>query len=313
MMIGGHTTYDSIMKTTTKEEDATGIPVMQHQEHETRSVLVRRSTIPTRAVAALLVGAAVLLVGLSTMDFGGGIGSSVGGMVSWRSIRISRTDLDSILAASNQGGTEEVLVEDYDYSYSGYDDTIPGYDDTIPGYDDTIPEPMIPKIRSDIVTIMSDMESLEIWRNENGISGDEGECHYCNYHHCHTGMPVMPHEDPTCNRGNYMCQYYTNCGKLPGNNGNKNGVIGDASQCQKCYYYGCATGRLTMSGDANHRDVCKNLHCSDYANCKHDYPPPQGGDRVVWPSSWGKHSKSAKSDGVEEKTGRSSKSGKAYS
>ena len=309
-MMGAHTTYDSITKITTKEEDATGrMPGVQHQEHETGGILIegevgapadgrrRRSTIQTRSVAAILMGAAILLVALTTMDFGAGIGS-VGSMVSVRSS--SSTDTDSILSASSQGGTEELTMGDYDYSYSDY---------SYSGYDDTIPEPKIPKIRSDVVTIMSDMESLEIWRNENGISGDDNDCTYCNYNNCPTGMPVMPNANPKCNHGNYMCQYYTNCGKLPGNNSDKNGGHGDASQCQKCYYYSCPTGRPSMSRDANVRNVCVSLHCPDYGNCEHDYPPPQGGDRVVWPSSWGKDSKSAKSDGVDEKTGKSSKGG----
>ena len=109
MMIGGQTTYDSITKRTTKEEDATGsIPlVQQQQDHEAARFLIeeevgaadgrrnllllfRRSTIQTRSLAAILVGILVgasVLVALSATDrSGGGLGSRV----AWRSS--SRTD-----------------------------------------------------------------------------------------------------------------------------------------------------------------------------------------------------------------------------
>ena len=114
MMIGGHTTYDSITKRTTKEEDATGsiIPLVQQQQqqqdHEATRFLIeeeveaadgrrrllllfRRRTIQTRSVAAILVGILVgasVLVALSATDRNGG-----GGMVAWRSSSSSsRTD-----------------------------------------------------------------------------------------------------------------------------------------------------------------------------------------------------------------------------
>merc|ERR1711865_931453 len=93
---------------------------------------------------------------------------------------------------------DDTIPEDNDYGYpSGYDDGIDIID-----------------IEEDIILTAAE---LEIWRDENGISADEGECHYCDAHYCHTGMPVLPNEDPICYRGNYQCQYYTNCGKF--NNG----------------------------------------------------------------------------------------------
>jgi len=307
-MGGQHTTYDSITKTTTKEEDVTGmIPlVQQEEEHETggtlleggevgatpedrRRILVRRSMIQTRFVAAILVGAAVLLVALTTMDFGGGLGS-VGSLVSVRSSSRTANEFDVTIAPTDQYGFPP---EDYDYD-SGYDDVLDGSRDN----GDEVTTPVV------ILTA----EQLEIWRNENGISGDEGDCEFCNYpgYNCHTGMPAPPDENPKCNNGNYQCQYYTNCGVLPGNRPQPNAVIADESQCQKCYSRGCPTGRPSTNLDANDRDVCSYNHCPDYANCEHDYPcsdyykncasvpRTQGGTEVVWPSA-GKDSKLAKS------------------
>merc|ERR1719162_2685931 len=103
--------------------------------------------IQTRSgVAAILVGAAVLLlVALTTMDFGGGLGS-VGSLVSVRSS--SRTDTDWHMVA------DDTIPEDNDYGYpSGYDDGIDIID-----------------IEEDIILTAAE---LEIWRDENGISADE--------------------------------------------------------------------------------------------------------------------------------------------
>merc|ERR1719162_1734748 len=138
MMGGQHTTYDSITTTTTKEAEVTGmLPlVQQEEEHETggtliedgevgatpedrRRILVRRSMIQTRSVAAILVGAAVLLVALTTMDFGGGIGS-VGSLVSVRSSSRTANEFDGTIAPTDQYGFPP---EDYDYD-SGYDDVL---------------------------------------------------------------------------------------------------------------------------------------------------------------------------------------------
>merc|ERR1711865_683595 len=119
--------------------DVTGmIPlVQQHEEVETgggtlleggevgatpedrRRILVRRSMIQTRFVAAILVGAAVLLVALTTMDFGGGIGS-VGSLVSVRSSSRTANEFDVTIAPTDQYGFPP---EDYDYD-SGYDDDV---------------------------------------------------------------------------------------------------------------------------------------------------------------------------------------------
>jgi len=343
MMGGQHTTYDSITKTTTTEADGTGmIPLVQQEEHETgggtllegevgaaatdgrrRDVLVRRSMIQTRAVAAILVGAAVLLVALSTMDFGGGIGS-VGSLVSSRST--SRTDTDRRFG--------------YDYSYSGYDDTInppwvpddyffpPEDYDYDSGYDDGID---INVIEEDILTA----EELEAWRKKNGISGDKGDCDWCNHYNCHTGMPAPPDDNYKCNHNNYQCQYYTDCGKLPGNRPQPGVVIADESQCQQCYSKGCATGRPTVSGDENTRDTCNYLHCPDYANCEHDFPcadyytkcasvpRTQGGTEVrgngrggLGPiflgNGRGRRGKHGEEKEGKKRTGKSSKSGKAF-
>merc|ERR1711865_358970 len=148
---------------------------------------------------------------------------------------------------------DDTIPEDNDYGYpSGYDDGIDIID-----------------IEEDIILTAAE---LEIWRDENGISADEGKCHYCDAHNCRTGMPLLPNEDPICYRGDYQCQYYTNCGNLPGPQPQPSGLIADESMCQKCYYNGCATGRPTVSGDAYDRDICKNNHCQDYANCEHDFP-----------------------------------------
>ena len=136
MMIGGHTTYDSITKRTTKEEDATGsiIPLVQQQQqqqdHEATRFLIeeeveaadgrrrllllfRRRTIQTRSVAAILVGILVgasVLVALSATDRNGG-----GGMVAWRSSS-SRTDtvvgFDTVVTVSVSTALATVTLDD---------------------------------------------------------------------------------------------------------------------------------------------------------------------------------------------------------
>merc|ERR1711865_1265477 len=145
-------------------------------------------------------------------DFGGGIGS-VGSLVSVRSTSRTANEFDGIIAPTDQYGFPP---EDYDYD-SGYDDVLDGSSDN----GDEVTTPVV------ILTA----EQLQIWRNENGISGDEGDCHYCNNYNCHTGRPAPPDENPKCNDGNYPCQYYT--------------------------------GRPSTNLDANDRDVCSYNHCPD--------------------------------------------------
>ena len=254
-MMSGYTTYDSITKRTTKEEDATGIPsVIILEEAKSRNEGLPSSA-AARSVAALLVGilvgAAVLVIfSTTTTELSGGLGS----MVSLRSSS-SRMATDTLVANPNQA--------------------------RIPAVGQYMPLPGVPT--PDLTGLLPGVGTPAniAWKNQHGISGTEGECHFCNYWNCATGIPFTPGDHPKCNRGKYQCPRYTNCGITLTTNGrdadegdDKFAAVGSESQCQWCTYNKCGTGVPCRFGINTSKCArCNYNKCNVYTNCAQDYPP----------------------------------------
>ena len=235
MMMDGSTTYDSIATNTTKEK----------KEGVAPPAAVR--FVAARWVLGILVGAAVLiaLTTTTTTELSGGLGS----MVSLRSSS-SRTATDTLVVQDELAASLTVTVRD---------------DKFLPG----VPTPDLNRLLPGVGT-----PANIAWKNEHGISGTEGQCQFCNHYKCATGIPGRPGDHPKCNRGNYLCPRYINCGLAVTTNDDKFAAVGSESACLWCTVNKCGTGVPCLFGnDTNQCSRCNNRKCNVFTNCAQDYPP----------------------------------------